>query len=89
MLCRCAQHVRVPKLPSLGGSVAKVREDGADVELSWSMHVNPDSILSLDTEAGLANRGSSTEKPLFPQGRTWCQNGSMLSRSAGAYVCRI
>lgn len=32
-------------------SFRKRLEDGADVELSWSMHVNPDSILSLDTEA--------------------------------------
>ena len=28
-----------------------LQQDGADVELSWSMHVNPDTILSLDTEA--------------------------------------
>ena len=28
-----------------------ILQDGADVELSWQMHVNPDSILSLDTEA--------------------------------------
>ncbi|CAE7556475.1 unnamed protein product [Symbiodinium natans] len=32
-------------------SIRKHLEDGADVELSWSMHVNPDTILSLDTEA--------------------------------------
>eukprot|EP00930_Biecheleria_cincta_P079853 TRINITY_DN6783_c0_g1_i2.p1 TRINITY_DN6783_c0_g1~~TRINITY_DN6783_c0_g1_i2.p1 ORF type:complete len:1436 (-),score=304.52 TRINITY_DN6783_c0_g1_i2:234-4541(-) len=32
-------------------SITKKLEDGGDVEMHWQMHVNPDNILSLDTEA--------------------------------------
>ena len=32
-------------------SFKKRLEDGADIELHWRMHINPDRILSLDTEA--------------------------------------
>eukprot|EP00933_Yihiella_yeosuensis_P027839 TRINITY_DN2167_c0_g1_i1.p1 TRINITY_DN2167_c0_g1~~TRINITY_DN2167_c0_g1_i1.p1 ORF type:complete len:1398 (+),score=305.30 TRINITY_DN2167_c0_g1_i1:119-4312(+) len=32
-------------------SIVKRLEDGGDVVMNWKMHVNPDNILSLDTEA--------------------------------------
>mmetsp|Transcript_22742 Transcript_22742/g.36574 ORF Transcript_22742/g.36574 Transcript_22742/m.36574 type:complete len:1388 (+) Transcript_22742:127-4290(+) len=32
-------------------SIRKTLEDGGDVVMDWKLHVNPDSILSLDTEA--------------------------------------
>mmetsp|Transcript_24394 Transcript_24394/g.44184 ORF Transcript_24394/g.44184 Transcript_24394/m.44184 type:complete len:1352 (-) Transcript_24394:235-4290(-) len=32
-------------------SIVKTLEDGGDVRMDWKMHVNPDNILSLDTEA--------------------------------------
>lgn len=32
-------------------SFKKRLEDGSDIELNWRMHINPDRILSLDTEA--------------------------------------
>ena len=60
------------------------------MELSWSMHVNPDSILSLDTEAGLPNLGSSTGKPLFPKAEhgvrmVRCSPGQPEPRLAAEY----
>lgn len=41
--CKC-------KVPAPSAPCPQCPEDGADIELNWKMHVDPDRILSLDTE---------------------------------------
>ena len=62
--------------PQLSSTSTSTIQDGSDIELNWRMHINPDRILSLDTEAistkiwfgtsfGTSGTGRSRKPPFF------------------------